>query len=555
MAPRVWPEHPDFVDASEQVVWEALIAQLRDVDVMLHGLRFTDPVDGEVEIDILVLMPDMGAAVVEVKGGHITYSGGRVRQNGADGVHNIDPAGQSAREVRALQRFLERQPTWSRGRLRAGWLVALPYTAVGADLGPELPREVLIGKNDLADAAGRVFDRLGQPGLHTALPPGDWIQSALDHLLGVLDEGGEIAGRTSRRLERVEQLTEQQAALLSVVRNVRRIEVTGAAGTGKTWLAIEQARRWSAAGERVCFVSYTRGAIESVRRAMADLPDGEHPAYLGTFFQLGYEWGVHVQGPDDRDFWNRRGAEEIRAKAEELPDAARFTALVVDEAQDFSDAWWPALLASCAPDVRIAVFRDDEQAVFAERRGRPDVDLVPLVLDENLRNARQIVDAFRPLISADVTSRAGDGFPVEFVACGPGDDVVGCADDAVADLLERRGWLPEHVALLTSFHRHPVQRELDGDKAAYWDGLWQADDVFYSTVAGFKGLERPAVVLCVDGFHDGLEPRNVMYSGMSRARDLLVVVATPGAIEATGDKRLLKRLLRSSCRSPVLRGR
>jgi hypothetical protein len=30
--------------------------------------------------------------------------------------------------------------------------------------------------------------------------------------------------------------------------------------------------------------------------------------------------------------------------------------------------------------------------------------------------------------------------------------------------------------------------------------LWKQDDVFYSTVAGFKGLERSAVVLAIDGF-------------------------------------------------------
>ena len=543
--PRTWPDHPDFANDAEEIVWSAVKKKLRPEDVMLHGLRFTDPVEGDVEIDLLILMPDRGMAIVEIKGGHITYGDGQVRQTGADGVHVIDPAGQAAKEARAVRRYLERQPTWSRGQVRAGWLVALPFTNVTADLGPELRRDVLIGSNDLDDAAGRIFDRLGEPSLQVGVPQGDWVQSALDHLLGVLDEAGEVQARTAQRLRHIEQLTAQQSALLSVIRNVPRFEVTGAAGTGKTWMAMEQAHRWAKRGERVCFVTYTRGVVESIRRALLDLPESEHPAYIGTFFQLAFEWGIHANGPTDPEFWDRRGPEEMQQRAAALLADQRFTAFVVDEAQDFADSWWPALLASGTPGARIAVFRDDEQSVFTQRRGRPDVDLTPLVLDENLRNARQVVDTFRPLIHADVVSRAGDGFPVEFVEC-TSDDVVSRADDVVADLVDHRGWLPEHVALLTTKHRHPVQLELDADKSLYWNGFWDEDDVFYSTVAGFKGLERPAVVLCVDGFHDDLDPRNVLYAGMSRARDLLIIVAPQEAIAAAGNPKLLKRLHRGS---------
>jgi hypothetical protein len=543
MGARTWPAQPRFANDAEEAVWNCLLRQLRDDDVMLHGLRLTDPAEGDVEIDILVLMPDCGAAVVEVKGGVLSYAAGEVRQTGADGTHVIDPAEQATRQVRALKRFLERQANWSRGALRAGWLVAMPYTDRTGDLSPELIDSVLLGRNDVPDAAGRVFDRLRHDGLHTPLPAGDWVGAALDHLLGVLDERGEVRARAAERQRHVERLTDQQKALLSVVRNVRRLEVTGAAGTGKTWLAIEQAHRWTEAGERVAFVSYTRGATEAVRRAIDEEPRRGRPRFVGTFFQLGYQWGVHADDADDRDFWERRGPTQMLERAAGLPEPERFTAVVVDEAQDFSDSWWPALLASATPDARIAVFRDDEQAVFAQRRGRPDIELVPLVLDENLRNARQVVDTFRPLISASVVSRAGEGFPVEFVACAPGEEMA-AADDVVADLTERRGWLPEHVALLTTLHRHPVQRETDGDRAAYWQSFWDDDAVFYGTVAGFKGLERPAVVLCVDGFHDGLEARHVLYAGMSRARDLLVVVGSPEVLAQAGEERLLRRLTR-----------
>ena len=536
-----WPEKPAFLNDAERDVWQALKRQLREHDVLLHGVRFTDPIDGEVEIDLLVLMPDLGAAVIEVKGGQVTYSDGHVWQIRGDGRHSIDPAEQAAKEVRAVQRFLERQPNWSRGYLRAAWLVAFPNSVVAGDLGPRLRRDLIIGANDLDDPAGRVFDRLQDPALERWTARDGWVQTALGHLLGTFDARVEIQGRTAERLKRADQLTAEQSALLAIIRNIPRFEVTGPAGSGKTWMATEQARRWAAAGERVAYLSYTRGVVESIRRSMSDLPPGERPTWIGTYFLLAALWGIHPNDQTDTEFWTRRGPEEMLAYAQGLDDGKRFTALVVDEAQDFADNWWPALLAASISDAKIAVFRDDQQAVFTRRRGRPDVDLVPLALGENLRNSTEIVDTFRHLIDGDITSRSGSGFPLEYVRCSP-ETVEETTDSVVAELVDERGWLPEHVAVLTTRHRHPVQREYQ-DKAEYWNDLWDSDDVFYSTVAGFKGLERPAVVLMVDGFHDDLDPRNVLYTGMSRARDLLIVVAPEDILAAVGDKKFHRRLL------------
>lgn len=539
MGARVFPEKPQFADDSEQLPWQALKDGLGDHDVLLHGVRFTDPEGGEVEIDLLVLMPDSGAAVIEVKGGHVTYRDGGFHQSDLTGSRDIDPIGQARRGVYALQRFLERQPTWSRGRLRALWLVCLPFTDVTGDLGPEGRRDAIIDKGDLVSCVTMVDivgQRLWDPSNHTELPARGWIDAALTHLLGSPDTAGEIGFRTAARLTHVDQLTSEQASVLDGLSDHRHICVTGPAGTGKTWLAMEQARRWSAAGERVCLVSYGRGVAETMKKALADLPDSDQPAFIGTFHQLGWEWGVKATGSEGAQFWEKEAPVAMLEAAGGLSADQRFTAFVVDEAQDFADSWWPALLAfGSSDDVLLAVFRDDEQSVFSQRRGKPETPLISYKLSRNLRNADEIASAFRPLVSAEFTSRSGSGFAVEYVHSGA-DAVIETADEAVEVLLQR-GWLPEHIALLTTKHRHPVQLEKADDKAGYWEALWDTDMVFYSTVAGFKGLERPAVVLAVDGFHDGIDPRSVMYAGMSRARDELIVVGPRSVVaQAIGDE-------------------
>jgi hypothetical protein len=190
------------------------------------------------------------------------------------------------------------------------------------------------------------------------------------------------------------------------------------------------------------------------------------------------------------------------------------------------------------------VFADEQQRIF-DRADRPDLGLVPLTLDANLRNSRQIGGVFAPLAADTPQLLGGEGPPVRFIPCSAA-EAMETADDAAVELLDQ-GWDPQDVALLTTHHRHPEQANrvaLDG-RDGYWDSFWDGTDLFFSTVAAFKGLERPAVVLAVDGFRDPATAAEILYVGLSRARDLLIVCGDIDLIrDAAGDEvadRLLGR--------------
>ena len=542
------PEHPQFASDAEESVWRTLKAKLRDVDVLMHGVRLSDGLYGDVEIDLLVLMPDCGAAVIEVKGGHVSHAAGRWTSSGSHGVVSIHPIDQARNGMHSLRRFVEHQPSWSRGPLRAMWFVAFPYTLVDGDMGPEGRRDLVIDEADLPDAAGRIYDHLLGSTSQTPLPARGWVGALVDLLLGSPNPRRGAAGRTAPRLRHVESLTAEQSALLSVVRHNRLLEITGSAGTGKTWLAMEQAQRWAAAGMRVAFVTCGRGNAQMVKSALGDVVHKSQPAFVGTFQQLGFTWGVDPPPDPDDDLSAWDGTGQMLRAAQMLSDVEGFDAFVVDQAQDFADGWWPALLAAArnASTYRLAVFRDDQHSVHPGRAGRPDLPMVQLALDKNLRNSRPIVDTLRPLLRSPIDPIGGEGFPVEFVNVHEVDgDIYAAASDIAVTMLDDRGWLPEQVALLTTQHRHPVHSELAADRAGYWDLLWSSDDVFYSTVIGFSGLDRPAVVLAVDGFHPDVDPRALMYAGMSRARDQLVIVADPDQLTPIVGEKMMRRLTRS----------
>ena len=311
---------------------------------------------------------------------------------------------------------------------------------------------------------------------------------------------------------------------------------------------MEQARRLAQRGQRVALVCYSHGLASYLERITATWPRRQQPAYVGEFHALGVQWGA-PQGPDESlrteetvQFWEHDLPRQMAELAMELEPGHRFDSIVVDEAQDFADSWWePLLIALKDPDEGgLYVFTDEGQRVF-NRYGSPPVPLVPLILDHNLRNTRQIANAFQPLVDHPMRFLGGEGPAVSFVACSR-DDALSVGDDQIEALLEE-GWRPEDLALLTTGGRHPEQteRQKEGHKA-YWDTFWDADQVFYGHVLGFKGLERRAVVLVVNEASQFDRSRERLYVGLSRARDQLVVCGDPDFIREVGGPDLARRL-------------
>ena len=72
--------------------------------------------------------------------------------------------------------------------------------------------------------------------------------------------------------------------------------------------------------------------------------------------------------------------------------------------------------------------------------------------------------------------------------------------------------------------------------------FWDDEDVFYGHVLGCKGLERRAVVLCVNEAGRRDRARERLYVGMSRATDELVVVGDPDIVRRVGGDDVARRL-------------
>jgi hypothetical protein len=543
MTARVFPADPTFESHAERLFAEALRDQLPDDAVLVCGQRFTDRKQDR-EADVIVAWPGFGIAVIEVKGGSVSFRDGEWRQHGGGIDKRIRPVDQALGCKYALRDYLRRDRRWTAGDPRMTHLVALPTTTLSDDFAaPDAERWMVIDHGDLSQAAARVASALRQLERDQPAPTAEDVERFVECLHGVgIPQQDLVAGLREREAE-CDLLTRDQARVLDMLEANPRVEIRGGAGSGKTWLALEKARRLTAAGERVAVMCYSRGLAEFLKRRVADFRKNEQPAYVGTFHYLGIGWGVAEGSDDDSRYWEDYLPGEMMSLAGGLPQSERFDAIVIDEGQDFAESWWPAVVAALRSpnEGSLYVFADEGQRVFA-RQGRPPVALVPFNLNENLRNTKQIAGTFGSLTAAQMRNRGGNGVPVRFVQCAT-EDALDAADDAVEALLDD-GWPYEAVALLTTYRRHPEQaaRQKAGPEA-YWSSFWANEDVFYGHVLGFKGLERPAVVLAVNGFRDEARAREMLYVGLSRARDLLVVCGDLELIRRVGGEAVAHRLL------------
>jgi hypothetical protein len=548
MTAQLRPEEPKFQTPSEEEVWLRLRDTLPDDAVLIAGLRITDE-DKDHEADLVVLLPQVGIVVLEVKGGSVSFDGDAWVQRSRGGKKRIDPVEQVRTTKYAIRDYVAADPRWARRR-HVAWAhgVVAPYSAFPDDFAaPDCPRWAVHGRDDVERLVPRVIDNALRAQQGKPAPSYDEVELICEILRGRgfthPDRNAEAADRQAT----ADRLTMEQAALLKVTRLLNRVEVRGGAGSGKTVLALAQARQLAAGrggkpAQRVALLCYSIGLGEHLKRQVASWPRRHQPAFVGTYAELGRRWGAPDGDREDSEFWEHRLPSTMAELADDLPDGHRFDAFIVDEAQDFADSWWTPLIKAMRDEESggLYVYSDENQRIFA-RFGQPPMPLVPLVLDHNLRNTKQIYEAFGSLGPTRMTPRGGDGANVDFVAAGA--DAVATADAAV-DLLLDVGWFPGNVALLTTGKRHDVQvQETERlGQEGYWETFWDEEEVFYGHVLGCKGLERPAVVLCVNDTEVRDRAREKLYVGMSRATDQLIVVGDPEVVREIGGPDVARRL-------------
>lgn len=541
--PRNYPPVPDYSDPAaraEAMVWQAL-QELPEDAVVFAQARVQDKRRVTREADFLVAWPGVGVAILEVKGGLVWCDGVDWHSTDARGrdhdirnpIHQADLAGYAFRDY--AEHRAEEWPGWVP-------MAVLPDTRLPRWFStPDSRPEQWIDSGALADLPARieaaVYDDLASPVFDAG---------SVERLVTLLER--DMRRPLSRDIAELgaahaDLITRDQYRILLSLRTNDRIVVTGGPGTGKTWLAMEHARQETIRGARAAVLCFNRALATSLRTVAAKWPDEHQPAFIGTLHHLALVWtGQSVPDPLPEGFWDRLPAALTQA-AKDRPEDARFDVVVVDEGQDYRSDWWPAVVSALAdPEGQLVVFRDEEQTLF-DSGPLPFPSLAEVELTENVRNTPQIAAALTALPGSAGPCRGVDG-PVPLLHASPRDSVLEVADQVVADLCASGQWQQGDIALLTTWSRHPEQKRLADELGleGYSAALAGRSRLAVSTVMSYKGLERPVVVLAVNGFREPQRAADVLRVGMSRATHRLVVVADPHELRRVGGDGLMGTL-------------
>jgi len=470
-------------------------------------------IDGE--SDFVVAHPDHGVLFIEVKGGAISYDPAEDRWHSTDryGIrHRIkNPVKQAIDSKHTLLAKAQAERGWPSGFIRFRHGVIFPdIPAVPQNMGPDRPRELFATRPDLERLTDWVNQRLSG-GNESSL--GHHGMRVLEHLLArPIQLHSPLSYSSADDDEAIESLTPQQFHILTAFEELRRVAVSGGAGTGKTVLACEDARRLAEKGQRTLLTCGSARLAEHLRTILHD-----SPVEVATFAELASRLGKRM-GLHNGEVQRAEHTPEIVFDCLAAQPEIAYDAVVVDEAQDFAPTAWVAIdaLASRTESSILHAYFDSNQRIYGELRSHFDsYTLLPIRLSRNLRNTQNIHDATQRFYRGPALIADGPlGAEVQWISSSD-DRIERIALDEIRRLIYAEKVLPSDIAVLGA-----SPSGVQGLESPLRDEIYEG--LAITTIADFKGLERRFVVVLAT--RDISDAPELAYVALSRARVHLSVI-------------------------------
>lgn len=536
------------------------------------------------EIDFVILVPTGAVICLEVKGGRVSCHDGiwqTVDRTGKASELKRSPFMQSRDSMFALRNAVLRKlgADHPAAKCIMGHAVIFPDVPI-PPLSPECEPWEAIGRDDLAAPISRsilrVIGALRKKLPHMLAP--DAAAKAIGEIRQFLRPDFERVVMRSTAIAQSEDaivsLTEDQYQVLDIISDNARCLVEGAAGTGKTVLALEYARRAASRGLRTLLLCYNRLLGEWF---VAQAGPPEQSRLTGSSYFRFLRELILASSCRAEFLRDERAAESARLFAEVFPfygqlateeAELQFDLLVIDEAQDLVrlenlDVLC-ALLKGGLAGGHWCMFGDfTRQAIYG---GMPRQERLGLLearcqhfsrakLVTNCRNTRRIGEETALLSGfSSPPYRLGqvDGLPVDYRYWRTAEQQLENLTALVRGLL-KDGLRPEDLVILSP---HSFAASIASSLTVSGHGLGtpaiaelreaaeapcRQATLGFATIQAFKGMESPAVILCDIERVETDEPQTLLYVGMSRARSYLGLLVHDG-VKASIAQALLKKL-------------
>ena len=528
------------------------------------------------ETDFLVLAPHLGVFALEVKGGRVKRENGLwyfTNRYGKTNQKSRGPFEQAKDGIFSIVDAMKKRVDMEHYRVTKvlfGYGVMFPdieYTSSGIDEEQWQIFDSRDGTNvkqfimRLAEGVKTKWETVYGPLDKSRLPDVEDVRYMLSILRGDFDCAVSMNVQLRNANESLIALTKDQYRCLDQLDDNPRCLILGPAGTGKTLLAIEEAKKFAARGDRVALFCFNANLADWLSNYFDNMPESVRPQYVGTFHKYMINVAksaktlpVYPHDPDKVQQYYQKELPRAAALAL-LESGGQYDIIVVDEAQDLiCDSYLEVLGNSLKKGFsrgRWTMFGDfSMQAIYAAGvTGAEMIDkmdeqtsFIRFKLTVNCRNTKPIckeIETVTGFKSPNGLWTKVDGPPVQYITWSSMEDQRKKLTTLLEQLADSQ-ISPEQITILSPRKReNSVVSMLDGNTVKDFR-IPAGTSMTFCTIQAYKGLENTIIILTdIESFSD----EKLMYVGLSRACSGLFILESEVA-KKEYDELWIRRLLK-----------
>lgn len=523
------PDIPhEFDPASQEGLMFDSLKRLPDDYYVFHSFRITTVSENtffESETDFVIFHRKYGVLCLEAKSGMVRYENGYWYYASGIPMHNGGPFNQASSNKYKLIRYIERSnlhSVLSRCKfLHAVWFPSVSDNVLkGMTLPSEADKTLVMTKEALENPEPyieKIFNTELPNKIQTDLSEFDAKKLVREIFCPQFNVFPSATFDNDLKRIVFHRLLKEQSAILNFLGEQRTAVINGAAGTGKTMIAVEKAQRHANQGEDVLFLCFNN-------KLKNHLSENYTNDFISYYTIAGL--ACKLCNTSVPDYQKLKNVLEDYYLSENFP----YNHVIIDEGQDFGvedieEVDIIQQIKDIITDTKDSngtfyVFYDKLQLIQAKQMPKfiEEADC-KLTLYRNCRNTENIATtSLRPLAERKPILLEGcvKGTPAKLHFCASY-DLAESRVNNIIDGLKNDGY--KDIVLLTC-----KTEETSFLSAKVNEGLY-LNKYLFTSCRKFKGLEADAVIL-VDVDSETFNSQNVLlyYVGTSRARLKLDIV-------------------------------
>ena len=474
------------------------------------------------EADFVIAHPKKGVLVIEVKSGAIEYKNGEwIQTNTRSGFSKrIDPYVQARKsQFELLDRMYKELKNIPIPMMCYGvWFTSVDI-ADDAPLPPESPKDITLDRKSIDNPQKAIENAFSY--WATKYRMVQFSEMQFKNVIKVMCPYFHVVPKLKTKMEEIEesyiQLTKQQVSLLDFLEEQKTAVIHGLAGTGKTVLAVEKAKRLAMQNEPVLFLCYNSFLRDNLR---------DNNVIPNVTFHNAHSLAYEIMESADSDI--DKVLEEFEDFLEVVFDEEswEYSNVIIDEGQDLDDRLLNRLFELVKQkNGSFYVFYDRNQYVMKSKNANWIENAeCRLVLHKNCRNTAEVFKTSCSILGlGNVTYNDihGEIPAVKFYS--KESEMQEIVESFIKRLVAEEVNL-EDIVILSAKTIDSSWIDLNKTYAGVELSTGkEKGKILFTTIRKFKGLEAETILI-VDVSMASLlsaEYKRLLYTGSSRAKNIL----------------------------------